>query len=294
MLVQSLPAAAAALAIAASPALASQERAVLGEYFTANWSDDCAIAGPVVDGLIDEYPDTFVVVQYHVGDDGYDYPWGNNRAAFYADPLVPPAFHYDGLFDASPYDTYESKFIDRQVITTDLHIDIIVDEVDDDTYSVRGQFCIDADGTAKNARLYAVQVLDNWPADPDYSRNTFKQAGETMDLELQPGLCAIWFWEFTLDADSLNQLEDVKFALWAQDALDSGPAEVFQARIVAPFIQAPCPADVNGDTEVNIDDLFATLGAWGACNDCPEDVTEDGLVNIDDVFEILGAWGPCP
>lgn len=57
--------------------------------------------------------------------------------------------------------------------------------------------------------------------------------------------------------------------------------------------QADCPADVNGDAEVNIDDLFQTLGAWGSCDDCVEDVNEDGLVDIDDVFAVLADWGPC-
>ena len=56
----------------------------------------------------------------------------------------------------------------------------------------------------------------------------------------------------------------------------------------------PCPADVNFDDQVNIDDLFQVLGAWGTCDDCPEDINGDGKVNIDDLFEILGAWGPCP
>lgn len=55
-----------------------------------------------------------------------------------------------------------------------------------------------------------------------------------------------------------------------------------------------CPADVNGDGWVDIDDLFAVLGGWGPCDGCPEDVNYDGVVDIDDVFEILAAWGPCP
>ncbi|UCD75071.1 MAG: hypothetical protein JSV91_14955 [Phycisphaerales bacterium] len=54
-----------------------------------------------------------------------------------------------------------------------------------------------------------------------------------------------------------------------------------------------CPEDVNDDGQVNIDDLFQVLGAWGPCNDCPEDVNDDGQVNIDDIFAVLGAWGPC-
>ncbi|UCD76080.1 MAG: FG-GAP repeat protein, partial [Phycisphaerales bacterium] len=64
-----------------------------------------------------------------------------------------------------------------------------------------------------------------------------------------------------------------------------------------------CPADLNGDGQVNIDDLFEVLGHWGVCgdpNDCPWDLAgpnngpPDGKVNIDDLFAVLGAWGPCP
>lgn len=57
--------------------------------------------------------------------------------------------------------------------------------------------------------------------------------------------------------------------------------------------ECECAGDVNSDGEVNIDDLFAVLGAWGQCDDCPEDVNEDGIVDIDDVFAVLGEWGPC-
>jgi hypothetical protein len=57
---------------------------------------------------------------------------------------------------------------------------------------------------------------------------------------------------------------------------------------------APCPADINGDSLVNVDDLFAVLSAWGPCPGCPEDITGDGNVNVDDLFEVLNGWGPCP
>ncbi|UCD76442.1 MAG: hypothetical protein JSV91_05855 [Phycisphaerales bacterium] len=56
----------------------------------------------------------------------------------------------------------------------------------------------------------------------------------------------------------------------------------------------PCPADINGDDVVDIDDLFQVLNAWGPCDDCPEDINRDGLVDIEDIFEVLGSWGPCP
>ncbi|UCD74469.1 MAG: right-handed parallel beta-helix repeat-containing protein [Phycisphaerales bacterium] len=63
------------------------------------------------------------------------------------------------------------------------------------------------------------------------------------------------------------------------------------------FQPVECPADLNHDGRVNIDDLFAILGAWGQCDDpsdCPEDLNGDGMVDIDDLFVILAEWGPCP
>ncbi|UCD75795.1 MAG: hypothetical protein JSV91_02535 [Phycisphaerales bacterium] len=53
-------------------------------------------------------------------------------------------------------------------------------------------------------------------------------------------------------------------------------------------------ADVNFSGEVNIDDIFDILSAWGDCDECPEDVNDDGTVNIDDIFDALYVWGPCP
>ncbi|UCD74427.1 MAG: hypothetical protein JSV91_11625 [Phycisphaerales bacterium] len=57
--------------------------------------------------------------------------------------------------------------------------------------------------------------------------------------------------------------------------------------------ECECPADVNSDAKVNIDDVFAVLGAWGPCDDCPEDVNADGAVDIDDISAVLDGWGPC-
>jgi len=59
-----------------------------------------------------------------------------------------------------------------------------------------------------------------------------------------------------------------------------------------------CAADLTGDDQVNIDDIFAVLGLWGNCDDpcppyCDGDLTGDCTVNIDDIFSILGLWGPC-
>ncbi len=86
-------------------------------------------------------------------------------------------------------------------------------------------------------------------------------------------------------------------------ATDNPNDSVTEAGIDAFFIQSydcnnPCPADLTGDEQVNINDIFAVLGLWGECDDpcppyCDGDLTEDCTVNIDDIFAILGEWGPC-
>ncbi|UCD74169.1 MAG: FG-GAP repeat protein [Phycisphaerales bacterium] len=66
--------------------------------------------------------------------------------------------------------------------------------------------------------------------------------------------------------------------------------------------ECECPADLNADDEVNLDDLFVVLDHWGVCDDpanCPWDLAgpgagpPDGKVNLDDLFAVLAAWGPC-
>lgn len=56
-----------------------------------------------------------------------------------------------------------------------------------------------------------------------------------------------------------------------------------------------CPADLDHNEVVDIDDLFAVLSAWGTCAPpCAEDLDFNGEVNVDDLFAVLAAWGPCP
>jgi len=54
-----------------------------------------------------------------------------------------------------------------------------------------------------------------------------------------------------------------------------------------------CPADFNGDGQVNSTDLLDLLNAWGPCPGCPQDLNGDGQVNSTDLLELLNAWGPC-
>ncbi len=80
------------------------------------------------------------------------------------------------------------------------------------------------------------------------------------------------------------------------DALDR--TDTRQLELVITDGVPPCPADLTGDYQVNIEDVFEALGLWGACPDpcppyCRGDLTEDCTVDIDDIFAIIGLWGPC-
>lgn len=55
--------------------------------------------------------------------------------------------------------------------------------------------------------------------------------------------------------------------------------------------QAPCPADVNGDGDVAVNDLLYILGAWGTAG--PPDPSGDGTVDVVDLLLLLATWGPC-
>jgi len=53
-----------------------------------------------------------------------------------------------------------------------------------------------------------------------------------------------------------------------------------------------CPADINGDGDVNVSDLLVIIDQWGESNS-PADVNGDGDVNVSDLLEVVGNWGPC-
>ena len=52
-----------------------------------------------------------------------------------------------------------------------------------------------------------------------------------------------------------------------------------------------CPADIDGDGDVDTADLLTLLGNWGNAGD--GDIDGNGIVNTADLLALLGAWGPC-
>jgi hypothetical protein len=66
-------------------------------------------------------------------------------------------------------------------------------------------------------------------------------------------------------------------------------------------IRVTRPADINGDSSVNVVDLLAVINSWGACppppdlTGCPTDVAPipagDGLINVADLLFVINNWG---
>ncbi|MCH2153807.1 MAG: hypothetical protein MK089_10750 [Phycisphaerales bacterium] len=60
--------------------------------------------------------------------------------------------------------------------------------------------------------------------------------------------------------------------------------------------QQQCSEDIypsgDGDGQVNVNDVLAVLGDWGASGS-PYDVTGDGAIDVNDILAILNAWGAC-
>lgn len=67
----------------------------------------------------------------------------------------------------------------------------------------------------------------------------------------------------------------------------------FNNLIACDNVEPHCPADLNGDGNVDVSDLLQLFSSWGACGSCAADLNGDGFVDVSDLLALLGAWGPC-
>ena len=280
----------------------SADRVVLCEEFTQLSGLPCEYAGVALGMLLDEFPDTLTLVQVQLN---YPYTtdWGNDRFFnFYGSSYTPTAC-FDGVdvkVGASStmyiYGVYRTKYEARQAIATDVTLTLSTVHITDQTYEVTARVCVEPAGTGKTMRVYIAQVLDHWPPSPTYHRNGLKQMASTADVTIGPENCQDVVRTFTFDSDSWAAQPDIRIVAWAQEPLDTYPAEVYQAAWRGwPLV--PAPGDLDDDGDVDLDDysLFETCftGPDGSpvepgCE--PGDFDGDADIDCDDWDQFVLAW----
>ncbi len=66
-------------------------------------------------------------------------------------------------------------------------------------------------------------------------------------------------------------------------------------RFQIPVVVGPrvCPADLDGNGNIEYPDLLTLLAAWDTYPDGPPDFNGDGVVGVPDLLTLLAAWGAC-
>ncbi len=189
----------------------------------------------MVDTIYVNNPGSFIPVEYWRGGAPAK-PWCNSRAGYYGSNYTPHLI-YDGILDAEYFSSqYVAKFNLREPVPTDVTLDL----TGGPTYSpVNWEFtvnvCIEAGGTGRDLRIYVIEVNDDYPPYPTYSRNTFRQAAATEDVTLAAGECTEVVRKLDFDAIALLYPEGISIVAWAQEPVSPPPgavaAEIYQAAI---------------------------------------------------------------
>jgi hypothetical protein len=227
------------------------------------------------------------VVQYHVYD-SHQVPYCWTRAQFYgsiADGV--PWFAYDGLFDAWPYGTYETKLQQRMAIPTDVTMRVGAVELRANEIEIQIEACLEEGAGELDVRLYAVIVEDHYPNPPSYSRNTFRLETGTSDVTLEQGTCHYETRNVTLDPNWVES--NLEIIAWAQTPLPSYPALVHQACKdpwpFDPLGPEVCVGDANCDGQIGFNDINAFVdavvkGIYCDGTGANADMTQDDPINV--------------
>ena len=247
--------------------------------------------------MLNTYPDTFTFVQIHL--DAYGIPWGYSRMGFYNIEYTPTAW-FDGMYGVvgDPYPAYQDRYNTRIAVPTDVTIGLAGEPISGSTFAIVATVCVEAGGVAKDMRIQLVQVLDNWPSYPSYSRNGLKQAAASEDISLAAGECTDILRTFTFDGESWANQEDIKIIAWAQKQYGSGPAEVNQAANMPwPFPPPGLRGDFDDDGDVDADDRDQFIACFTGPDGGPlgpectrGDFDWDDDIDCDDWGGFLLAW----
>lgn len=242
------------LALALLAPARAAERTVLCEEFSDILCHGCSYAGPALGRLLDVYPDSFAFVQYHPFDE-YATPWGSQRWSFYGGMYTPTTV-FDGTdkLEGSLNDVDQqytlfraNHFLPDREVPTDVTLTLGGTDLGGQSYRISAEVGIEPGGVGKTLRVCMVHVLDHWPDDPSYSRNTFREAATPIDVTLTAGQTEVVTNDFTFDATSWARQADIKIVVWVQDAVDQPPAAVYQAATrLWPLISLPGDGDGDG------------------------------------------------
>jgi hypothetical protein len=278
-------------ALCISAAAQAADRMVICEEFTATWCGPCIQTGLAMSAILDDpaYDNKFTLLQIHITDI-YQIPWGNTRRYFYNITAIPTT-EMDGVIrrvGSGDKFIYMPQIDSRLAVPTDVVVKVTPQGISGPTYRVLVDVSVEQGGVGKDMRVHAAQVLDYYPAG-DHHRHCLMWAQTLGDVNVQPGQSTQLSAELTLDAQSYDNQDRVRFIAFVQQPTDSYPAEVYNA--AEAVLKGGIDGDLNGDGCVDLTDLAILLGDWDCTGgDCAGDADGDGDTDIADLALLLGNY----
>ena len=91
---------------------------------------------------------------------------------------------------------------------------------------------------------------------------------------------------------TIDPVDDVTFWYVGEVSMNFG----WQTCVGSFTITPPntCPADANGDGEVDVTDLLAAIAQWGEDGSAADTAAPFDIVDVADILVMVSAYGPCP
>lgn len=248
--------------------------------------------------LLNNYPDTFVPIEYHIGDQ-YAVDGCSQRASFYGVTGTPTAW-FDGTRKCEGaytnvtqmYNWYYSTYTAAMNTSTDVSLAVEVVKTGAMSVHVRVQVSVDPGGLSRALRVHIARLADHFPPTPNYSRNTFRKALTPQLVTLAPGQSAIVQGDMPLDLNDYSHPDETRIVVWAQTYATAAPAQIHNTVCVAgPFHYKLGDMDCNGRVDFDDVDAFvlaisgqeAYEAVYPNCDWMNADCNVDGHVDFADI-----------
>ena len=141
-------------------------------------------------------------------------------------------------------------------------------------------------GAAPDEEVMRIQ----WSEEGSSVWNMLEQVGPT-------GASGGWIYQdIDLDAIGMTGIESFRIRVITEDVGSGSVVEAgFDGVQLVKFDcvdDNPCPADIDDDGDVDVDDILLVIGAFGTTGPVG-DINEDGTVDVNDVLAVVGGFGPC-